>query len=117
MSLSPVDFLRHILDECNYMLEQSKGNTFESFKEDQTLSRAFCRSFEIIGEATKKIDFEIITKYPEVDWRRMAGMRDKVIHEYFGVDYKIIWDTVEEDIPELKQWIETIIKEETKANE
>ncbi len=116
MSLSPVDFLKHILDECNYLLDEYQRNTYESFLADKTLSRAFCRSFEIIGEATKNIDPLLIAKYPDIRWKRMAGMRDKIIHHYFGVDYQIIWDTVKDEIPQLKEWIEEIIREEEISN-
>ncbi len=109
---SQVEFLHHILDECNYLLKQYKENTFDDFVNNKTLSHAFCRSLEIIGEASKNVNADLKLKYPLADWKRMAGIRDKIIHNYFGVDYKIIWDTVENDIPELQQWMKTIIEKE-----
>lgn len=112
---SQIELLRHILDECNYLLEQRQSITFDDLLTNKTLSHAFCRSLEIIGEAAKNIHPHLKAKYPSADWRRMAGMRDKIIHNYFGVDYEIIWQTVEKDIPELQQWISTIIANESSS--
>jgi uncharacterized protein with HEPN domain len=81
-------------------------NTFQS---DETVRRAFVRSLEIIGEAAKNIDNEIKDEYPDIKWREIAGMRDKLIHHYFGVDYSLVWDVVENKIDELKLDLERII--------
>ena len=113
---SQVEFLNHILDECNYLLEQHSKITFDDLLKNKTLSHAFCRSLEIIGEAAKNIHPYLKTKYHLADCKRMAGMRDKIIHNYFGVDHKIIWDTIEKDIPELHQWIKTIMEKENPSN-
>ncbi len=107
------DYLEDILEECNYLLERSKNFTYEAFIENEDLKRAFIRSLEIIGEATKKIPQEIRIKYPDIPWRDIAGMRDKLIHEYFGISYEIVWKTIKEDIPFLKQEIEKILNEIT----
>jgi len=69
---------------------------------DETLQRAFTRSLEIIGEAVKKLPAEFKDSHNEVNWKEVAGMRDVLIHEYFGVDYEIVWSVVKNDIPELK---------------
>jgi len=106
------DYLEDILKECDYLLDRSKNLTYEKFIRDEDLKRAFIRSLEIIGEATKKIPQETRMKYPDIPWRNIAGMRDKLIHEYFGISYEIVWETIKEDIPFLKQKIEEIMKKE-----
>lgn len=85
----PLEYLRHILDEANYTLERARGLSKQEFMQDGTLRRAFVRSIEVIGEATKRVSGEFKQKYPSVDWRAMAGMRDKLVHDYFGVDYEL----------------------------
>jgi len=112
MPIAQVEFLKHILDECNYLLQEYSINTFEDFINNQRLSKAICRSLEIVGEASSHIHPDIKTKYPLVSWREMADIRNKIIHDYFGIDYEIVWDTVKTDIPHLKEWMEIIIKEE-----
>jgi uncharacterized protein with HEPN domain len=72
------------------------------------------RSIEIIGEAVKKLPDEVRDNYPDFEWKSMAGMRDKLIHDYFGVDYDIVWDVVTNKIPALKEKIQKIIKAEAK---
>ena len=78
------------------------------------MKRAVTRAFEIIGEATKNLDFEFRNKYPHIPWKFMAGMRDKLIHEYMGVDYKLVFKTAKEEIPELKFQMEQIVEEHNK---
>jgi uncharacterized protein with HEPN domain len=113
MSKSPLDYLHHILDECNYIVAVIREeSTKDELLEDETLKRAVVRSLEIIGEATKKIPADFKVKWSEISWRNMAGMRDKLIHDYMGVNYSIVWDVVKNFIPVLKQQIEDIIEKE-----
>jgi uncharacterized protein with HEPN domain len=89
MSSEPLEYLRHIGAEADYLLQRSDGLTFDAFSGDETLRRAFVRSLEVIGEASKKVPEGFRTQHPDVPWRAMAGMRDRLIHDYFGVDYAV----------------------------
>ena len=91
MSLSPHEYIRHIIDEIDYILSQISGTDFDSFLRDGTLKRAFVRSLEIIGEASKKLPEDVKARKPDIEWRKVTGMRDKLIHDYFGVDYTLVW--------------------------
>ena len=109
MSFEPRDYLRHILVEVEYLLNQSQTLTYERFAADETLRRAFVRSLEIIGEAVKNLPEDFRASHPEVERRPIAQMRDRLIHGYFGVDYQLVWDVVYEKLPELKSSIQRII--------
>jgi uncharacterized protein with HEPN domain len=98
------------LDEIDYVLSQVVGTEFDSFRGDPTLTRAFVRSLEIIGEATKKLPDEIRAKQPDIEWRKVAGMRDRLIHDYFGVDYTIVWDVATNKLPDLRAKLSTLLE-------
>ena len=115
MSASPLEYLRHILDEAAYLVSTRATVTKAEFLNDDTLKRAFVRSLEIIGEASKKITADVREKYSMVEWRLMAGMRDRLIHDYFGVDYDLVWDVVQNKIPRLKKEIEEMLRQEKEA--
>ena len=108
--LSLREFLYHILDEVNYVLKHTANLTENNFLEDETLTRAVVRSLEIIGEAVKNLPEDFKVKYSQVNWKSYAGLRDRLIHHYFGVDYGIVWDVVKNEAPALKEKISKIIE-------
>ena len=111
MSHSPEDYLQHLLDETEYLFQSSQNLSKEDFLKDETLKRAYIRSLEVIGEATKNLSDSFKAEHPEIAWRRMAGMRDKLIHNYFGVDYDIVWNAIVDEIPHVKEKIKKILNE------
>ena len=106
---SLIELLNHIQKEAIYLEKSTQSLTQATFLADEHLSRAFLRSLEIIGEATKKLPLEFRQAYPQIQWKNMAGLRDKLIHDYFGVDYDLIWDILTDNIPELNKNITWII--------
>lgn len=117
MSFGPREYLRHIVAEVEYLLRESDGLEEEAFLESETLRRAFVRALEVIGEATKKLPREFRDAHPEVQWRAMAGMRDRLIHGYFGVDYDLVWDVVRKKIPELQSELAGLSPERDEGGE
>ncbi|MFO7923392.1 MAG: DUF86 domain-containing protein [Bacteroidales bacterium] len=117
MSKEPIEYLRHISEECHY-LENAVGDNLSkgNFLDDATLKRAFVRSLEVIGEATKNIPADFKIKWGAINWKNMAGMRDRLIHDYLGVNYSIVWDVVKNKIPELSRQVDEIIRAETRGD-
>ncbi len=107
ISPSLLDFSQHILNECHYIVRIKQGKTCEELLDDGTISRAIIRSLEIIGEATKKLPDDFKISNSQVAWNEIAGMRDVLIHNYFGVDYDIVWNTISNDIPYLYEELDS----------
>lgn len=104
------DYIKDILDSINDIENFIRGMSFEDFKKDKKTIYAVVRSIEIIGEATKNISKALKDKYREIPWKKIAGMRDRLIHEYFGIDIEILWKTVTEDIPSLKRLVQNVLE-------
>jgi uncharacterized protein with HEPN domain len=104
-------FVEHIAEEIKYLIQTSQELTYEIFIYNETLKRSFVRALEVIGEATRNVPPEFRKKHPEVQWKELAGMRDILIHQYFGIDYRSVWDVVKNKIPKLQEHIGTILKE------
>lgn len=109
MSKLPEHYLRHILDEIDFLQLNLHNLTKEQFFKSDLLRRAFVRSLEIIGEAAKKLPQEFKNQHMEIDWKSIAGTRDKLIHGYFGIDYDIVWDILKNEIPSLKNDVDRIL--------
>jgi uncharacterized protein with HEPN domain len=115
MSKDPLEYLRHINDECLYILSVSnKDFSKDDLLNNETLKRAISRSLEIIGEATKNIPAEFKLKWDSINWKNMAGMRDRLIHDYMGINYSIVWDVIINKIPELSKQVIDVLENEQK---
>lgn len=115
MSRALRDYLHHIRDETTFLLAYRATITQDALRQDDLLKRAVVRSIEIIGEAIKHIPDPIRQQYPNIEWRAIAAMRDRLIHAYFGIDYDIIYDVVHTKIPVLHQQIAAILAAEDSA--
>ncbi len=103
--------MRFILDEIDFLISECEGLDAEDLMRDRVLSRACIRSLEIIGEAVKNLSSELKEKHPKIEWRLIAGMRDKLIHRYFGVDWDVVCNVLKNELRPLKAEIETMLSE------
>ncbi len=104
-------FIKHILENINDIEEFSNKLAKARLEKDKLKLKAIIRSLEVIGEAVKNIPPSFRNRYPNIEWNKIAGLRDKLIHNYFGVDFDTIWDVIDEDLPILKKEILRILEE------
>lgn len=103
-------YLKHILDSIRFIQKYCKGIEIAGFCDDEILQSAVVRQLEVIGEAARMISNTTKDKLPGIKWIKIVGMRNKLIHEYFGVDLNIVWSTLQEELPKLKKEILTYLK-------
>jgi uncharacterized protein with HEPN domain len=107
------DYLQDIYDAINDIATFIEDMTYEDFLKDKKTINAVIRSIEVIGEASKQLPKAVRDKNPSIPWKKIAGMRNKIIHEYFGVDIEIVWKTAKKQIPVLKKNIFVLLKQES----
>ena len=112
----PKMFLSNIQEAIESIFTFIQGFTYEDFVDDLKTNQASIRLLEVIGEAIKNVPLEIREMNPEIAWQEFAGMRDKLIHQYFGVDLNIVWDTINNDLPVLKDDISRILQVMDESN-
>jgi len=105
------DYLNDILENIKDITIFTEGIDYDDLKSDKKTQYAVIRCLEVIGEAAKKIPDKSRTKYPVIPWQEISGMRDKLIHDYFGIDLETVWDTIQEDLLPLKKAVESLLEE------
>ncbi len=105
------DYLVDIIDAIEKIELFVKGMNLAAFEKDAKTIFAVVRAFEIMGEAVKKIPSSIRNKHKDIPWKEMAGMRDKLIHEYFGIKPRVVWKTIKHDLPDIKPKLEAILQD------
>jgi len=116
MKKNPIIFIEHILESINKIKDFSKNLSKEELSKNELNKYALIRAIEIIGEAVKNLPSDFKDKYPNIPWSKIAGMRDKLMHHYFGVNFDNVWEVIKQDIPKLEQDIEEIINKEKHNN-
>lgn len=104
-------FVKDIICAMESIERFVEGMSLEELRQDDKTSSAVIRKFEIVGEATKLLPDELKERYPDIPWKGMAGMRDRLIHAYFGIDYRLVWDAIKTDIPGIKRKLQQILAE------
>jgi len=112
MSKREYSFFLNDVVECSKKIRKyTKNKSYQQFINDEILIDAVIRNLEVIGEAVKHIPVEIKRSYPDVQWKKISGLRDVLIHDYFGVNYELLWDIIKHKVPEFEKQIKSILKE------
>lgn len=110
MSREYVDYLRDMLENAQLAIRFIQGMDYETFSRDNKTVYAVIRAVEVIGEAAANVPDEIRSKYPSLPWRDIRGMRNKLVHQYFGINMEVVWQTIQEDLPMITGELENILK-------
>jgi uncharacterized protein with HEPN domain len=111
MSNEFLDYVEDIEDAMEKAEILLRGVTYDQFESDFRINFAVVRALEIVGEATKRLPMTLCDQYPNIPWKQMAGMRDRIIHGYDTVDLEIVWDVVKQDIPKIKPQIQQVLRD------
>ncbi len=111
MTKEPKIFLEHVLTHISLIENFMKGLTRQKLENSELHKSALIYELQVIGEAVKNLPLSFTHKYPQIEWQKMAGLRDKLIHNYFGIDLEIVWNVIKNKLPSLKQQIQHILKE------
>lgn len=106
----PIFFLKDIYNSLEKIFKYTENISYDEFLKSDIMKDAVERNFEIIGEAVKNLSEDFRNQYPQIPFKQVAGMRDKLIHDYFGIDYEILWKTIKDKLPQFKTEIENLIK-------
>lgn len=107
-----LDYLQDMLDNARRAAQFVEGMSYAEFTKDDKTVYAVIRAVEVVGEAAVSVPEDVRLKYPEIPWRDVKGMRNKLVHQYFGINIEVVWQTVQEDLPMLIPLLENILKQE-----
>ena len=110
MTKSPRLYLGHILESIEWIEKDAAGMTPEQFLDNVPMQDAIIRRIQIIGEAVKKLPADVTARAPEIPWRKIAGIRDKVIHDYVDVDIELVWEIAQKDLQPLKMAVQKLLR-------
>ena len=111
MSRVYLDYLQDMRDNARKAIDFSAGLNFQDFSRDEKTIYAVIRAVEVVGEAAANIPEDIRSQYAEIPWREIKGMRNKLVHQYFGINMEVVWQTIQEDLPMIINMIDTVIEQ------